>query len=64
MRGGHMEEATPDGRFVGAACYTTDVKLYEVHRRGDGGLERVAKAMTLQHGHTQAITALAFNAAS
>mmetsp|Transcript_5155 Transcript_5155/g.7844 ORF Transcript_5155/g.7844 Transcript_5155/m.7844 type:complete len:435 (-) Transcript_5155:53-1357(-) len=65
----YMIAASPDGRFVGAACHTPEVKLVEVARKRSGEVSAVTKAMTLattgkgskKQGHTNSVAGLAFN---
>ena len=40
-----------DGRFFGAATFTSDVKLYEVQYTRTGELRGVRKVMNLQKAH-------------
>lgn len=39
------------GRFLGAATFTSDVRLFEVQYTREGDLKRVAKVMDLKRAH-------------
>ncbi|GBG76855.1 hypothetical protein CBR_g23070 [Chara braunii] len=55
----HMAALSPNGRFLAAAAFTGDVKIWEVCMTKDGQVKEVAKAMQLK-GHKSAVTWLCF----
>ena len=44
-----------DGRFFGAATFTSDVKLYEVKFSREGNLQGIEKVMDLKRAHTSQV---------
>eukprot|EP00850_Spirogloea_muscicola_P013158 SM000088S23699 [mRNA] locus=s88:184722:188091:- [translate_table: standard] len=54
-----MATLSPDGRFLAAAAFTADVKIWELIYTKDGQIREVAKVMQLK-GHKSAITWLSF----
>ncbi|KAK1303759.1 hypothetical protein QJS10_CPB11g00465 [Acorus calamus] len=55
----HMAAISPNGRFLAAAAFTADVKVWEIVYSKDGSAKEVAKAMQLK-GHKSAVTCLCF----
>ncbi|GBG76057.1 hypothetical protein CBR_g21297 [Chara braunii] len=55
----HMAALSPSGRFLAAAAFTGDVKIWEVCTAKDGQVKEVARAMQLK-GHKSAVTWLCF----
>ncbi|KNA22284.1 hypothetical protein SOVF_035280 [Spinacia oleracea] len=55
----HMAAITPNGRFMAAAAFTADVKIWEIIYSKDGFVKEVNKAMQLK-GHKSAVTCLCF----
>ncbi|GMY09363.1 transducin beta-like protein 2 [Fagus crenata] len=54
-----MAAISPNGRFIAAAAFTADVKVWEVVYSKDGSVKEVSKAMQLK-GHKSAVTWLCF----
>lgn len=59
----HMASLSPNGRFMAAAAFTADVKIWEIIYSKDGFVKEVNKAMQLK-GHKSAVTCLCFTANS
>ncbi|PIA49984.1 hypothetical protein AQUCO_01300610v1 [Aquilegia coerulea] len=55
----HMATVSPNGRFIAAAAFTADVKVWEIVYSKDGSVKEVTKAMQLK-GHKSAVTWLCF----
>ncbi|GAQ88744.1 hypothetical protein KFL_004560050 [Klebsormidium nitens] len=55
----HMASLSPDGRFLAAAAFTADVKVWELVLTKDGAVRDVAKVMQLK-GHKGAVYWLSF----
>ncbi|KAL9245290.1 hypothetical protein vseg_018959 [Gypsophila vaccaria] len=55
----HMAALSPNGRFMAAAAFTADVKIWEVIYSKDGAVKEIVKAMQLK-GHKSAVTCLCF----
>lgn len=55
----HMAAISPNGRFMAAAAFTADVKIWEIIYSKDGSVKEVIKAMQLK-GHKSAVTCLSF----
>ncbi|KAG6435676.1 hypothetical protein SASPL_100551 [Salvia splendens] len=55
-----MATISPNGRFIAAAAFTADVKVWEVMYSKDGSVKEVLKAMQLK-GHKSAVTWLCFS---
>eukprot|EP00899_Mesostigma_viride_P027789 jgi/Mesvir1/8195/Mv12490-RA.1 len=56
----HMVALSPNGRFMAAAAFTADVKIWEVVADKLGRFTRVDKVMQLK-GHKKGLVCLAFN---
>ncbi|KAL8129097.1 hypothetical protein V2J09_018252 [Rumex salicifolius] len=56
----HMATISPDGRFIAAAAFTADVKVWEIVYSKDGSVKEVLKVMQLK-GHKSAVTWLCFS---
>ncbi|KAK6162505.1 hypothetical protein DH2020_002346 [Rehmannia glutinosa] len=54
-----MAAISPNGRFIAAAAFTADVKVWEVVYSKDGSVKEILKAMQLK-GHKSAVTWLCF----
>ncbi|XP_052170603.1 uncharacterized protein LOC127786903 [Diospyros lotus] len=54
-----MATISPNGRFIAAAAFTADVKIWEIVYAKDGSVKEVSKAMQLK-GHKSAVTWLCF----
>ncbi|KAI4354891.1 hypothetical protein L6164_003716 [Bauhinia variegata] len=54
-----MAAISPNGRFIAAAAFTADVKIWEIIYAKDGSVKEVSKAMQLK-GHKSAVTWLCF----
>lgn len=54
-----MATISPNGRFIAAAAFTADVKVWEIVYSKDGSVKEVPKAMQLK-GHKSAVTWLCF----
>ncbi|KAG6551374.1 hypothetical protein Mapa_007020 [Marchantia paleacea] len=54
-----MATVSPDGRFLSAAAFTADVKIWELVYGKDGQVKEVTKVMQLK-GHKSAVTWLCF----
>lgn len=54
-----MATLSPDGRFLAAAAFTADVKVWEIVYGKDGAVREVTKVMQLK-GHKSAVTWLNF----
>jgi WD40 repeat protein len=55
-----MATISPNGRFLAAAAFTADVKVWEIVYSKDGSVKEVVKAMQLK-GHKSAVTWLCFS---
>ncbi|KAK2985237.1 hypothetical protein RJ640_015945 [Escallonia rubra] len=55
----NMATISPNGRFIAAAAFTADVKVWEIVYSKDGSVKEVLKAMQLK-GHKSAVTWLCF----
>ncbi|XWS32328.1 hypothetical protein CRYUN_Cryun23aG0150200 [Craigia yunnanensis] len=55
----NMATISPNGRFVAAAAFTADVKVWEIVYSKDGSVKEVSKVMQLK-GHKSAVTWLCF----
>ncbi|KAK9273364.1 hypothetical protein L1049_018173 [Liquidambar formosana] len=55
----NMAAISPNGRFIAAAAFTADVKVWEIVYTKDGLVKEVTKAMQLK-GHKSAVTWLCF----
>ncbi|WOL09673.1 transducin beta-like protein 2 [Canna indica] len=55
----NMAELSPNGRFIAAAAFTADVKVWEIIYSKDGSVKEVLKGMQLK-GHKSAVTSLSF----
>ncbi|KAL6125980.1 hypothetical protein ACLB2K_074031 [Fragaria x ananassa] len=55
----NMAAISPNGRFIAAAAFTADVKVWEIVYLKDGSVKEVTKAMQLK-GHKSAVTWLCF----
>ncbi|XP_058212372.1 uncharacterized protein LOC131324424 [Rhododendron vialii] len=56
----NMATISPNGRFVAAAAFTADVKVWEIVYSKDGAVKEVSKVMQLK-GHKSAVTWLCFS---
>ncbi|OAY49304.1 transducin beta-like protein 2 isoform X3 [Manihot esculenta] len=54
-----MATISPNGRFIAAAAFTADVKVWEIVYSKDGSVKEVPKVMQLK-GHKSAVTWLCF----
>ncbi|PON48381.1 Guanine nucleotide-binding protein, beta subunit [Parasponia andersonii] len=54
-----MAAISPNGRFIAAAAFTADVKVWEIVYSKDGSVKEVSKVMQLK-GHKSAVTWLGF----
>ncbi|XP_027106431.2 uncharacterized protein [Coffea arabica] len=54
-----MATVSPNGRFIAAAAFTADVKVWEIVYTKDGSVKEVSKVMQLK-GHKSAVTWLCF----
>ncbi|KAL6494068.1 hypothetical protein OROGR_031977 [Orobanche gracilis] len=54
-----MATISPNGRFIAAAAFTADVKVWEILYSKDGSVKEIVKAMQLK-GHKSAVTWLCF----
>ncbi|KAL3649468.1 hypothetical protein CASFOL_005871 [Castilleja foliolosa] len=54
-----MAAISPNGRFIAAAAFTADVKVWEIVYTKDGSVKEIVKAMQLK-GHKSAVTWLCF----
>ncbi|KAF5732955.1 transducin beta-like protein 2 [Tripterygium wilfordii] len=54
-----MATISPNGRFIAAAAFTADVKVWEIVYSKDGSVKEVLKVMQLK-GHKSAVTWLCF----
>ncbi|XP_057980913.1 uncharacterized protein LOC131166406 [Malania oleifera] len=54
-----MAAISPNGRFIAAAAFTADVKVWEIVYSKDGSVKEVSKVMQLK-GHKSAVTWLCF----
>lgn len=59
----NMAVLSPNGRFVAAAAFTADVKVWEIVYGKDGSVKEIAKVMQLK-GHKSAVTWLCFTSDS
>eukprot|EP00245_Coleochaete_scutata_P001819 TRINITY_DN12271_c0_g1_i1.p1 TRINITY_DN12271_c0_g1~~TRINITY_DN12271_c0_g1_i1.p1 ORF type:complete len:429 (-),score=84.15 TRINITY_DN12271_c0_g1_i1:396-1682(-) len=59
----HMAALSPNGRFLAAAAFTADVKIWEVQYEKNGAVKEIVKCMQLK-GHKSAVTWLSFSADS
>lgn len=55
----NMAAISPNGRFIAAAAFTADVKVWEIVYAKDGSVKEVSSAMQLK-GHKSAVTWLCF----
>ncbi|KAK9103579.1 hypothetical protein Sjap_020833 [Stephania japonica] len=55
----NMATISPNGRFIAAAAFTADVKVWEIVYSKDGSVKEVTKVMQLK-GHKSAVTWLCF----
>ncbi|XP_043716718.1 transducin beta-like protein 2 [Telopea speciosissima] len=55
----NMATISPNGRFIAAAAFTADVKVWEIVYSKDGSVKGVSKVMQLK-GHKSAVTWLCF----
>ncbi|KAJ4805874.1 Transducin beta-like protein 2 [Rhynchospora pubera] len=55
----NMAAISPNGRFLAAAAFTADVKVWEIVYSKDGSVKEVIKVMQLK-GHKSAVTSLCF----
>ncbi|XP_030535321.1 transducin beta-like protein 2 [Rhodamnia argentea] len=55
-----MSAISPNGRFIAAAAFTADVKVWEIVYSKDGSVKGVTKVMQLK-GHKSAVTWLCFS---
>ncbi|XP_075501046.1 uncharacterized protein LOC142539453 [Primulina tabacum] len=55
-----MATTSPNGRFIAAAAFTADVKVWEIVYSKDGSVKEVLKVMQLK-GHKSAVTWLCFD---
>ncbi|GAV60236.1 WD40 domain-containing protein [Cephalotus follicularis] len=55
----NMASISPNGRFIAAAAFTADVKVWEIVYAKDGSVKEIVKAMQLK-GHKSAVTWLCF----
>uniref|UniRef100_A0A1D1YIL3 Transducin beta-like protein 2 n=1 Tax=Anthurium amnicola TaxID=1678845 RepID=A0A1D1YIL3_9ARAE len=58
-----MATISPNGRFLAAAAFTADVKVWEIVYSKDGSVKEVLKVMQLK-GHKSAVTWLCFTPSS
>ncbi|KAF2298210.1 hypothetical protein GH714_018621 [Hevea brasiliensis] len=58
-----MAAISPNGRFIAAAAFTADVKVWEIVYSKDGSVKEVPKVMQLK-GHKSAVTWLCFTSNS
>ncbi|XP_031374004.1 transducin beta-like protein 2 [Punica granatum] len=56
----HMAAVSPNGRFIAAAAFTADVKVWEIVYSKDGSVKEVSRVMQLK-GHKSAVTWLCFS---
>ncbi|XP_078448026.1 transducin/WD40 repeat-like superfamily protein [Wolffia australiana] len=54
-----MATVSPNGRFLAAAAFTADVKVWEINYSKDGSVKEISRAMQLK-GHENAVTWLCF----
>ncbi|KAI4370365.1 hypothetical protein MLD38_018724 [Melastoma candidum] len=54
-----MAAISPNGRFIAAAAFTADVKVWEILYTKDGSVKEVTKVMQL-NGHKSAVKWLCF----
>ncbi|OAY76924.1 Transducin beta-like protein 2 [Ananas comosus] len=55
----NMATISPNGRFLAAAAFTADVKVWEIIYSKDGSVKEILKVMQLK-GHKSAVTSLCF----
>ncbi|RVW41187.1 Transducin beta-like protein 2 [Vitis vinifera] len=55
----NMAAVSPNGRFIAAAAFTADVKVWEIVYSKDGSVKEVSNVMQLK-GHKSAVTWLCF----
>ncbi|MFS7932673.1 putative transcription factor WD40-like family [Helianthus anomalus] len=55
----NMATVSPNGRFIAAAAFTADVKVWEIVYSKDSSVKEVTKVMQLK-GHKSAVTWLSF----
>ncbi|KAJ1292612.1 hypothetical protein BS78_01G003200 [Paspalum vaginatum] len=55
----NMADLSPNGRFIAAAAFTADVKVWEIVYSKDSSVKEVNKVMQLK-GHKSAVTCLCF----
>ncbi|XP_049380451.1 uncharacterized protein LOC125845071 [Solanum stenotomum] len=56
----NMATISPNGRFIAAAAFTADVKVWEIVYSKDGAVKEVSRIMELK-GHKSAVTWLCFS---
>lgn len=56
----NMATISPNGRFIAAAAFTADVKVWEIVYSKDGSVKEVSNVMQLK-GHKSAVTWLCFS---
>ncbi|XP_050237343.1 uncharacterized protein LOC126687037 [Mercurialis annua] len=56
----NMAAISPNGRFIAAAAFTADVKVWEIVYSKDGSVKELPKVMQLK-GHKSAVTWLSFS---
>lgn len=56
----NLATISPNGRFVAAAAFTADVKVWEIVYSKDGAVKEVSRVMQLK-GHKSAVTWLCFS---
>ncbi|CAK8542219.1 unnamed protein product [Lathyrus sativus] len=56
----NMATISPNGRFIAAAAFTADVKVWEIVYAKDGSVKEVSNVMQLK-GHKSAVTWLCFS---
>ncbi|XP_047323313.1 transducin beta-like protein 2 [Impatiens glandulifera] len=59
----NMATISPNGRFIAAAAFTADVKVWEIIYLKDGSVKEVSRVMQLK-GHKSAVTWLCFTSNS
>ncbi|KAH6817814.1 secretory 1A [Perilla frutescens var. frutescens] len=55
-----MATVSPNGRFIAAAAFTADVKVWEIVYSKDGSVKEISRVMQLK-GHKSAVTWLCFS---
>jgi WD40 repeat protein len=56
----NMANVSPNGRFIAAAAFTADVKIWEIVYSKDGSVKEIERVMQLK-GHKSAVTWLCFS---